>query len=172
MTESSRLTAIAAVAGNGVIGLAGQLPWQISEDMRHFREVTMGEALVMGRNTYLSLGGPLAGRAIFVVSPPELAGDDFEADLSGLPTSVAWRHGLVEAIESARATGREVFIAGGAMVYDQAWPLLTDLDLTLVDDEPEGDAFFPVVDETEWLETGRDNHDGFAFVHYRRRDWQ
>ena len=147
------LTAIAAVARNGVIGAGGHLPWNIPADMRHFRETTMGGALVMGRTTYDSLAGrPLPGREVFVVSR-----------VQGI--------GLDDAIRAARATGRRVFIAGGEQIYRIAWPLLTELDLTLVDAEPAGDRYFPAVDEAEWQEMSREPHDGFSFVTYQRRGW-
>jgi len=203
MPEARVLTAIAAVARNGVIGRDGGLPWHIPEDMRHFKTVTMGGALVMGRATFDSFGAkPLPGRALFVVSRravsqteqhrDEIAGDTRlrpslrpETAVKGAPTvatamaigengpllrsSLTWRPTFDDALAAARASGRPVFVAGGEAIYRAAWPLLTDLDLTLVDAEPAGDRFFPAIDGQEWQETSREPHDGFSFVRYRRR---
>ena len=158
------LTAIAAVARNGVIGRDGALPWRIPEDMRHFREVTMGGALVMGRATFESFGSrPLPGRALFIVSRRPAPSDS-----STVPGTVAWHQTLDDAIEAAQASKLPVFIAGGEQIYRQAWPMLTDLDLTLVDAEPAGDRYFPDVDPAQWDETHREPHEGFSFVRYRR----
>ena len=168
------LTAIAAVARNGVIGRDGGLPWHIPEDMRHFKQTTMGGALVMGRATYLSFGAkPLPGRALFVVSRsasvilPQAGSHAYKGSFEA--GSITWCPSIGEALSAARASGRPVFVAGGEAIYRAAWPLLTDLDLTLVDAEPAGDRFFPAIDEQEWQETSREPHDGFSFVRYRRR---
>jgi len=202
---SDALTAIAAVARNGVIGVDGALPWHIPEDMRHFKRTTMGAALVVGRATYESFGAhPLPGRMLFVVSRRVCGGpsscetqDPASGDSSSCGTqdpvrsvgtspgdsrdpdcvrmtasgqsTVTWCASVDDAITAARATGRTVFVAGGEQVYRAAWPLITDLDLTLVDAEPDGDRHFPRVDPAEWEETFREPHDGFAFVRYRRR---
>jgi len=204
MPEARALTAIAAVARNGVIGRDGGLPWHIPDDMRHFKAVTMGGALVMGRATYESFGSrPLPGRALFVVSrslsQPEIGlnrSASTRADRLGInfgsenplgapisstqspgrpqrdsfeASSVTWCPNIGEALSAARESGRPVFVAGGEAIYEAAWPLLTDLDLTLVDAEPVGDRYFPAVVDAEWEETFREPHDGFSFVRYRRR---
>lgn len=170
------LTAIAAVARNGVIGRDGGLPWHIPEDMRHFRETTMGGALVMGRATFESFGSrPLPGRALFVVSRHSVVsrrsaptGGGEHPEPGPASGTVAWYQTLADAVEAAQASDRPVFIAGGEQIYRQAWPVLTDLDLTLVDAEPPGDRRFPDIDPGQWEETHREPHDGFSFVRYRR----
>lgn len=153
------LTAVAAVARNGVIGLDGRLPWHIGDDMRHFRQLTMGGALIMGRATYQSLGRPLPGRVSIVLSHQRLATPDGAILVTEMP----------KALEAASYTGRDVFVVGGAQIYALAWPHLTDLALTLVDENPQGDASFPAVDPRHWEQTSWDARDGFAFAHYRRR---
>jgi len=169
---SNQLTAIAAVARNGVIGIGGRMPWHIPDDLRHFRDVTMGGALIMGRMTYESLGRPLVGRACVVISghPVAVTIDDLIQLPDGLTTTVQWARTLDQALSLARSTGRPVFVAGGGQVYRSAWPLLTDLDLTLVDAEPLGDTDFPDIDPEDWVEVSRMPGDGYAFVRYRRRD--
>jgi len=162
MPQQTKITGIAAVARNGVIGVDGRLPWHISEDMRHFRQTTMGGALIMGRLTYQSFSRPLPGRTSIVVSrqPPSASSE----------TAVVWVTSLDQALQAARATARPIFVAGGAQIYAAAWSLLTDLDITLVDAAPEGDAHFPAVSALDWDETAREPHDGFTFVRYRRKD--
>jgi len=159
---TNTLTAVAAVARNGVIGVNNQLPWHIGEDLAHFRQLTMGGALIMGRATYESLPGPLPGRVCFVMTRQSGYGRD------SLNAAVVPVCSLDEALSQAQATGRPRFVVGGAQVYAAAWPRLTDLQLTLVDDEPAGDAFFPDVDLSQWHQISRTPGDGFAFVHYQR----
>ena len=163
MAVSDSVTGIAAVARNGVIGVGGTLPWHIPADLAHFRVTTMGGALIMGRRTFESLPGPLPGRASIVLSHwAGLPVDDGE-------TSLSWASSIEDAIGDARATGRPVFVIGGAQIFEQAWPYLTDLELTLVDGTPDGDTFFPGVRTVEWAEVHREPHEGFSFVRYRRR---
>lgn len=154
------LTAIAAVAANGVIGIGQEIPWRIPEDWERFKDVTMGGVLVMGRRTHESIGEPLPGRTTIVVS----------RSLDEAPTGTLLAATLEDALAQARAIEGRTFVAGGGQLYAAAWPLLTDLDLTLVDQRPEGGtAFFPAVDPAEWSEVARVPRDGFTFVKYRRR---
>ena len=156
------LTAVAAVAQNGVIGAGGALPWHSTADMKHFRTITMGGALIMGRLTYESLGKPLPGRASIVIS--RHPGQPFEDG----PTSVTWARSIEDALVAARATLRPVFVIGGGQIFEQFWPLLTDLELTLVDEAPEGDTYFPGVPPNQWEEVGRQRHFDVTFVRYHR----
>jgi len=163
MATSDSLTGIAAVARNRVIGAGRSLPWHIPADLAHFRVTTMGGAMIMGRKTFDSVGGPLPGRASIVVS--HWAGKPFEEG----ETSLSWASSIEDAIADARSTGRPIFVIGGGQIFEQTWPLLTDLNLTLVDATPEGDTFFPRVRPTEWVEVSREPRDGLSFVRYRRR---
>jgi dihydrofolate reductase len=154
------VTIVAAVARNGVIGADGGLPWRLPDDMRRFKELTVGHVLVMGRKTYESIGHPLPGRTTVVVT--SAAGPQAGSEV--VLTAPAVR----EAVELARSVDDEVFVVGGERVYADALPLADRLELTLVDAEPEGDARFPPVDWSEWLEVRREAHDGFAYVSYDR----
>ncbi|WP_028707389.1 dihydrofolate reductase [Propionicicella superfundia] len=154
------VTAIAAVARNDVIGVGQRIPWHLPEDWERFQAVTIGNILIMGRKTYDSIGAPLPGRTTIVVSRsrPEL------------PAGVRVVESLDAALELAESLPGRVFVAGGAEVYRAAWPRLTDLDLTLVDQEPEGGtAFFPSVNPSEWDEIATVAREGYTFVRYRRR---
>jgi len=159
---AQELTAVAAVAQNGVIGAGGALPWHSTADMKHFRTITMGGALIMGRLTFDSLGKPLPGRASIVVS--RHPGQPMEDG----PTSLTWASSIEDALVAARATGRKVFVIGGGQIFEQFWPWLTDLELTLVDEAPEGDTYFPDVPPSQWAEVSRQPHFGVTFVRYHR----
>jgi len=154
------VTIVAAVARNGVIGVDGGLPWHLPDDLRRFKALTLGHVLVMGRKTYESIGRPLPGRATVVVT-----------------RSAGWRAGseevrvaasVPEAIATAAAIDREVFVVGGAEVYAAALPLADRLELTFVDAEPEGDTAFPEVAWDEWREVGRQAGNGATYVTYAR----
>lgn len=152
------VTIVAAVAANGVIGRGGGLPWHLSEDLAHFKRVTLGHVLVMGRRTYESIGRPLPGRATVVVTrQPGWRADGVEVAAS-----------FDAALEAAAAHGPDVFVAGGSEIFRLALPLADRLALTLVDDCPDGDTYFPDVDWTQWREVRREPGDGFAFVDYER----
>lgn len=153
------VTIVAAVASNGVIGRDGGLPWRLPEDLARFKRLTMGHVLVMGRRTYDSIGRPLPGRTTIVVTrQPGWSADGVEVAA-----------GLDDALSRAAATDEEVFVVGGSQVYAAALPVADRLALTLIDDCPHGDTYFPDVDWSRWREVRREPHDGFAFVDYERR---
>jgi len=147
---------IAAVGSNGVIGRDNDLPWRIREDLQHFKALTLGHTLVMGRKTYDSIGRPLPGRRTVVVTRQR----DWAAD------GVEVVHDLDDALKLAE--GNDLYVAGGGEIYRQALPYADRLELTEVAQSPTGDVTFPTFDRTEWRETARTPHDGFAFVTYAR----
>lgn len=136
-----RLSVIAAVAENGVIGRDNDLPWRLPADLKRFKRTTMGHHLLMGRKTFESIGKPLPGRTTVVISrgQPEL------------PEGVRLASSLGEAIEIARAAGDdEAFVAGGEEIFTEALGTADRLYLTRVESEVEGDRFFPEIDHAEW----------------------
>jgi dihydrofolate reductase len=151
---------VAAVARNGVIGSGGGLPWHLSDDLRLFKETTLGHVLVMGRRTYESIGRPLPGRTTLVVTR--------HADWSPGTDEVVVAHGIDEALERARTIGDEVFVVGGGELYAAALPYADRLLLTHVDLEPTGDTTFPQVDWRAWRETRREPGEGWVRVTYER----
>lgn len=153
-----RTVIVAAVARNGVIGVDGRLPWRLPEDMARFKRLTMGHALVMGRETFESIGRPLPGRVNIVLT--RRPGWSHE----GIETAGSLDH----ALEMVSALGVDAFVAGGAAVYRLALPLADRLEITEVDAEPEGDTWFPEVEWSRWQETSRERHPGFSFVTYDR----
>jgi dihydrofolate reductase len=161
---------IAAVARNGVIGSGGALPWRLSSDLKHFKAATMGKALVMGRKTFQSIGGPLSGRTIVVVTRDR----SFAAE--GVTIAADVDEALLRAAAAARAGGVDaVMVAGGGEIYAQTIARAARLLITEVDLTPLGDARFPVIDPSHWREVARQpgvrgprDEADFAFVTYER----
>jgi len=153
-----RTVIVAAVARNRVIGVDGGLPWHIPDDMARFRDLTMGGALIMGRDTFESIGRPLSGRTSIVLTrSPDWSHDGVEV-----------AHSLDEALEVASSRGLDAFVSGGAEVYRASLEVADRLELTEVDAEPAGDTLFPCVDWSQWQEVARSDHAGFSFVTYDR----
>ena len=145
------LSAIAACSKNRAIGKNNELPWHLPADMKYFMRTTKGHHVIMGRNTFESLGGPLKNRVNVVVTH-----DPYYA-ASG--TVVV--HSIQEAIDLAVKAGeKEAFIIGGAQIYEQTLPLLDLLYLTEIDTDVEGaDAFFPKIEQDEWQVVTSDTHE-------------
>jgi dihydrofolate reductase len=154
------VTIVAAVARNGVIGAGGGLPWRLPDDLRLFKETTLGHVLVMGRRTYESIGRPLPGRTTVVLTRRQ--------DWSPGVDDVVVAHDVEEALERARLLDDEVFVVGGGELYAAALPYADTLAITFVEQEPEGDTTFPGIDWNDWRETARDPGDGWVRVTYVR----
>jgi len=143
------LSCLAAMAENRVIGRAGRLPWHLPADMKRFKSLTMGHTVIAGRRTYESIGRPLPGRRIIVLS----------RDGSFTAPGVLIAASLDEAIEQASRAGEtEAFAIGGEAVYESAIPRTRRLYLTLVRAVVEGDVFFPVDDFSAWRLVERTEH--------------
>jgi dihydrofolate reductase len=161
-----RIALVAAVARNGVIGVGNRLPWRLPEDMKHFRALTTGHSVIMGRRTWESIGKPLAGRQNIVVTRSRhIAVDGVELARS-----------LEEALSRVRLPD-PAFVIGGESLYREALPRAALLYLTEIDRDFEGDARFPDFDRSQWRGTGRtaaralDDPGGFTyhFAAYERR---
>jgi dihydrofolate reductase len=153
------VTVVAAVAANGVIGRDGALPWHLPEDLRHFKRLTKGHVLVMGRRTFDSIGRPLPGRTTIVVTrQPDWSADD-----------VLTAPGVPEALARAAEIDEEVFVVGGFAIFREAMPVADRMVVTAVDARPDGDTVFPPVDWAAWREAEREPHEGFEIVTYERR---
>ena len=155
---------VAAVAENGIIGRAGGLPWHLPDDLRWFKQLTMGHAVVIGRRTYESVGRPLPGRRWIVLS----------RDPGFRPSGVETAPDLNAAL--GRAGGGEIFVAGGAAVYQAALPLADRLYLTVVHAAVAGDTRFPPVNFDDWTLVDERFHPAderhahaFTFRTYERR---
>ncbi|QDE70819.1 diacylglycerol kinase [Myxococcus xanthus] len=144
-----KLSAIVAMAANRVIGAGNQLPWRLPADLAHFKRITMGHTLVMGRKTYESIGRPLPGRTFIVVTRQR----DFA------PPGVQVAHSVDEALSVAEASGDpEVFIAGGADLYAQTMDRVRRLYLTRIARDFPGDTWFPDVDLSGWTRVEEEAH--------------
>ncbi len=149
---------VAAVADNGVIGLDGDIPWHISEDLKHFRATTTGHTVLMGRSTYESIGHPLPYRTNVVLT----RNPDWSAE------GVFVAHSVKEAIELAQNFEGDVMVIGGGHVYADAMPFADVQVLTEVHASPEGDTYYPEWDRSEWTEARREPRDGFDLVWWER----
>ena len=160
---------IVATADNGVIGRQGQLPWHLPLDLKHFKQLTLGHPVLMGRRTWESIGRPLPGRANIVITrQPDWAAPGCEV-----------AHSLAEALTLAatRSGGELVCVIGGGEIYQAALPAADVVYLTEVHHAvPDGDAFFPPLSPTDWREETRERHEAdekhahaFSFVTLRRR---
>ena len=161
---STKISLIVAVAKNGIIGTGGTMPWHITEDFAHFKAVTLGHSVVMGRKTYESIGRPLPRRRNIVITR--------NADLKIEGCEMA--PSLEAALEMC-AGEEEIFVIGGGEIYRQSMPLAHKLYITHVEIEAAGDTRFPDIDPTVWHEVsreefpcGRDFPHPFAFVDYER----
>lgn len=140
-----------AMARNGVIGRDNALPWRLPADLQHFKALTTGHPVLMGRKTFESLGRPLPNRTNIVVT----------RDRDFVPAGVRVAHSLDEALAIATTdlpTDRQVFVIGGENLYTQMLPRAERLYVTLVDAEIEGDARFPALDWRQWRELERREH--------------
>lgn len=157
----AELVLVAAVARNRVIGANGGLPWSLPEDMKHFRAVTNGHAIVMGRKTHESIGRALPNRRNIVVTR------DAHVRYPGCETAPD----LDAAIALARTTDAAPRIIGGGLLYAAALPLATELWLTEIDRDVEGDTHFPPFsrEEFEIVEERAGETPDIRFVRYRRR---
>ncbi len=168
MKTTLPLCMIAALAENRVIGRDNQLPWHLPADLRHFKALTLGKPVIMGRKTWDSLGRPLPGRLNLVVSRQaglQLPGAEVFADLTAA---------LARAEQWAREQAAdELMLIGGAQLYQQALPLAQRLYLTRVALQPEGDAFFPDVPLADWQCLVEEVHEAEdALPAYRYQTWQ
>ena len=142
-----KLTLLAALADNGVIGRAGGLPWHLPDDLRRFKALTMGKPILMGRRTFESIGKALPGRRNLVLTRGTAA----------LPAGVE-RVGSVAAAIAACAAAPELCVIGGAELYAQTLPLATHLELTRVRARIDGDVRFPEFEAAQWREVARSEH--------------
>lgn len=159
MGELKPFKAIAAMSLNRVIGAGNKLPWHLPEDFKWFKQMTTGQIIVMGRKTFESIGRPLPNRATIVLtrSAIEIPGVTTVSDLNAIA-------GAIPAM-----AGRQIFICGGAQVYEQALPSCSDLYLTVVQRFVDGDKFFPgFEDRFELVEFVADNSE-FKILHFQQR---
>jgi dihydrofolate reductase len=149
-SQRPKISAIVAMSENRVIGDDIHLPWHLPADLKHFKTITSGHPILMGRKTYESIGRPLPNRTNIIITRNHA----FKAEGCTVIQSID------QAIENAAATNcDEMFIIGGAEVYKQLMPHIQRIYLTIVHEIFEGDVFFPELNLAEWKETSRVKHD-------------
>lgn len=148
------LSIIVAMTPERVIGRDGDLPWRLPADLRHFRDVTMGHPIIMGRKTFESIGKALDGRLSIVLTR------DTHFEAAGCTVARSPDEALRYAVRTSNLAidPKEIFIIGGASVYEAFLPRATRLYVTLVHAAIQGDTHFPEVDLGEWLQVSRDEH--------------
>jgi len=162
MSAMTNLTIIVATDASNGIGINNALPWHLPEDLAHFKRLTSGHPIIMGRKTFDSIGRPLPNRRNIVIS-----------------RNAEWRHegveragSLQEALGLVADTG-QAFIIGGGQIFEQAMPLVDKLVITRIDRTYECDAFFPALPAGQWREAAREDHVSaaglpYAFITYHR----
>ncbi len=148
---SPRLSLLVAMAKNRVIGRNNKLPWHLPADLKHFKFLTMGQTIVMGRKTYESIGKPLPGRANIIVTRQT----GYEVPGTTVVNSI---DDALLICERTRPISGEIFIIGGEELYRQTLKICQRIYITEIQRDFEGDAYFPEFDPSEWEETQRDKH--------------
>ena len=156
---------VVAKASNNVIGAKNELIWHLPNDLKHFKNLTSGHPIIMGRKTFESLGRPLPNRTNIVITRDKnWQGENVEKEFS-----------LEKAIESAKKINEDIYIIGGGNIYKQAMEFADVLYITEVHHEFEGDTYFPEIDEEIWEEVDRENfmkdekHPyAYSYVTYKR----
>ncbi|SJM92246.1 dihydrofolate reductase [Crenothrix polyspora] len=161
-----KISLIVAMARNGVIGLDGQMPWHLSADLKHFKKITLGSPIIMGRKTFESIGRPLPGRSNIIIS----RNPDYQQDGCTVFDSID------AALKHCCTTVSRVFIIGGSTLYQTTLAYADTLYVTDIQQDFLGDSFFPVLDKEQWLETAREdvNDDpdvsfSYSFITYQRK---
>lgn len=159
------LSIIASIGKNNELGAENKLIWKLPDDLKRFRALTLGHAVIMGRKTYESIGRPLPERKNIIITR--------QADYKAPGCIVVGS--LDDALKAAEGDA-EPFVIGGSEIYDAALPLADKLYLTFVDAEPEADVYFPEVDVREWKFVSKEDHPAdekhahsFTFTVYKRK---
>lgn len=153
------VTLIVAQASNRCIGKDGGLPWHIPEDLKHFRQCTMGKTVLMGRKTWESLPEkyrPLPGRKNVVIT----------RDASFKAEGAILFHDLEEALKTLKDD--DIWVIGGAEIFKYCLPFAQKIELTQIDIPYDGDTFFPEISPQAWGSTKEEKHDGYSFISYSR----
>ena len=163
--KKPEIAIVVAMAKNRTIGINNTLPWRIPADLQHFKTLTMGHHMIMGRKTFESIGRPLPGRTTVVVTRAR------NLKIDGCIVA----HSLQEAV-AACASDPQIFVVGGADIYAQALGLTGTLYVTEIQQDVAGDAWFPEFDRSEWQEMSREAHHqetpqalDYHFVEYQRK---
>jgi dihydrofolate reductase len=147
----SHLSILVAMAKNRVIGKDNTLPWQLPPDLKRFKQLTMGHHIVMGRKTYESIGRPLPGRTSIIITRQP----DYQVPGAIVVASIDQ---ALKVSSEGQEIGQEIFVIGGAEIYQQALELCQRIYITEIQQEFDGDTLFPELNQQEWREISREKH--------------
>ena len=156
--ELPEVAIITAMTNFGVIGSGNELPWNLPEDLKLFKKLTYGKTVLMGRQTYESIGHPLQGRENIVLSK----------SLPTLPGAYVCKD-FFEGLRLAEQFAHPVYVLGGVNLYRQALPISSTLHISWVEKSYPGNILFPNIDFSEWVECERRKYLGFCYVRYVRK---
>lgn len=166
MLKNMTLSIITAVSQNNIIGGQNTLLWNLPADMKHFKDMTTGHTIVMGRKTFESIGRPLPNRRNIVVTKNV----DYKAEGAEI------YHSIDKALENLKNLDEEIFIIGGGEIYRQTFNIADKLYVTKIDQDFEGDTSFPDIDESMWKKISEENHEpdeknnlSFSFIAYNKK---
>lgn len=158
--KENKIAIIAAMAANRVIGRNGKIPWDLPEDREHFKRLTMGHVIIMGRRTYEEISRPLPGRITYVVSSTITIDEENCHTATSLSAAIKHAHKNYE--------DKKIFLCGGERIYEEGMALAEKIYLTLLEEEIEGDTYFPELGE-EFCVLETRQYETFTFVTYRRQ---
>ncbi|MDO8954110.1 MAG: dihydrofolate reductase [Gammaproteobacteria bacterium] len=157
-----KLSAVVAYSQNRVMGKNNQLPWHLPDDLKHFKALTVGKPVLMGRKTYESIGKPLPNRRNIILSR------DPALQIAGCE--------VIHSIDELKATDEEIMVIGGAEIFAMLLPQIDTLYLTEIQASIDGDVFFPTLPSQEWQEISRQHHPSdathqfpFDFIHLKKK---
>jgi len=166
------ISLIVAHSSNRVIGIDGQLPWHIPDDLKYFKAITMGKPIIMGRKTFDSIGKPLPGRLnIIITKNTDLTIEECVV-VNNLEAAITEAKNYFKTQDTDQ---EEIFIIGGAQIFKQSMEFVNKIYITEVHAEYAGDVFFDELSDNDWIEVGRDLHDSqndkipFSFVTYNKK---
>ena len=145
-----------------VIGKRGKIPWNIPKDLEHFKNTTSGNTIIMGRKTFESLGKALPNRNNIVMSTSM---QPINGERQGMDVCAS----VKEALERARCYGKDIFIIGGAQIYQEFLTIANKMYVSYIKKDYEGDTYFPAFNESEWVVEKREDHPDFELVIYKRK---
>ena len=160
-----KISLIVAFDENRLIGNNNALPWHLPADLKHFKNITMGHHMIMGRKTFDSIGKPLPGRVSIIITRQK------NYTIEGCVVV----NTLEEALQKSEGQS-EVFIIGGAQIFDCTLPMASDLYITQIHHAFKGDTYFPEIPAKDWIEISRENHIAdeknewpYSFIHYQKK---
>jgi dihydrofolate reductase len=157
---------VVATAEDNVIGKDNQLIWHLPADLKHFKHLTMGHPILMGRKTYESIGKPLPGRTTIIITRQK----DYQVE------GCIVVHSVKDAIEKGLQLDQDIYIIGGAEIYKQALPFTDTIELTKIHHSFDGDTYFPDINDEEWETESKENHEpdeknkySYSFLKLKRK---